>query len=73
MNRKPAINPFALPLLLSVAILALWLLDRFFGIGHDALIYTFSALIVFGVPLVVIFGIVIVVFAVRRLFRGPKP
>jgi hypothetical protein len=73
MNSRPAINPFALPLWLSIAILALWLLDRFFGIGHDALIYTFSALIVFGLPLVVIFGIALVVLAVRRLFRGPRP
>lgn len=60
MRRRPSdppIHPFAVPLLAlcgaAIFGLAYWL----FGVGRDAFYYLFAALIVFGLPGVIVFGI----------------
>lgn len=64
-RQSQPVHPFG-PVLLA-------LLYGVFGIGKDALIWAFSALIVFALPVVVIFGVAGIVLGVRRLLRGGRP
>jgi hypothetical protein len=75
MNRRnqPPVHPFAPVLLALIAVAVLGALYWGFGTGKDALAFGLSALAVFSLPVVVIFGVTGIVLGVRRLFRGRKP
>ena len=73
MRRQPPIHPFALPLLALTAAALMAGLYGLFGIGKDALMYAFSALVVFAMPVVVVFGVTGIVLGIRRLLTGGKP
>jgi hypothetical protein len=70
MNRQPPVNPLGPVLLALAAVLVLGAIYWGFGMGKDALMYAVSAAAVFGLPVVVIFGVTGIVLGVRRLFRG---
>jgi hypothetical protein len=73
MKRQPPVNPLG-PVLLALAVtVTLGAIYWIFGIGKDALIYAASAVAVFALPVVVIFGVTGIVLGIRRLLRGPKP
>jgi hypothetical protein len=71
MKRQPPVHPFSLVLLALLATLVLGTLYGVFGIGKDALIFAFSALVVFAMPVVVVFGVTGIVVGIRRLMRSP--
>lgn len=68
-EKHPPVHPFGLPLLALVAIIVLEGCYLAFGVGKDALTYAFAMLVVFGLPVVVVFGIAGIVLAGRRLLR----
>jgi hypothetical protein len=73
MKRHPPVNPLGPVLLAFLAFLVVGAFYWVFGVGKDALIYVASAVAVFALPVVVIFGITGIVLGVRRLLRGRKP
>jgi hypothetical protein len=73
MKRQPPVNPLGPVLLAFLAFLVVGAIYEIFGIGKDALIYTISAIAVFGLPVVIVFGVTGIVLGVRRLLRGRKP
>jgi hypothetical protein len=63
---KPT-HPFALPLLALAGVAATGLLYWLFGIGRDTFTFFLAALIVFSMPVVLIFSIAGLVVGIRRL------
>jgi hypothetical protein len=86
MKRRPSdppIHPFALPLLALVGTGVFGLIYWLFGVGRDAFYYLLAVLMVFALPVVIVFGaaglgalalygIGGLVSGIRRLFRRPK-
>ena len=56
-RNQPPVHPFAPVLLALVGVVALGLVYWAFGIGKDALTYLVALFLVFGTPVVAIFGI----------------
>jgi peptidoglycan/LPS O-acetylase OafA/YrhL len=71
-RRPQAVHPFALPLLALVAMGIAGLVYWLFGIGKDAFTYLLAALVVIGLPVVIVFGVAGLVLGIRRLFRWTK-
>jgi hypothetical protein len=73
MTQRQPPHPFGPPLLALIAVAVLGAAYAVFGVGKDALTYAVSALAVFGLPVVIIFGVAGIVLGVRPLFRVRKP
>jgi hypothetical protein len=69
MNRhnRPPVYPLALVLLALIAVSVLWV--SYWG---PDVVYSVSALGVFVIPVVVVFGMAGLMLAIRRLFRRSK-
>jgi hypothetical protein len=60
MRPRKDTNPLAIPLLAGLAILVLWPISYFFGIGHDAFMWALTTFAFYGGAIVltlVVFGI----------------
>ena len=56
-----------------MAILMLGICYLIFGVEKEVLIYAFAALVVFGLPVIVVFGLAGLIAGLRWLFSGgPK-
>jgi hypothetical protein len=54
---QPPVHPFGPVLIALIAIVVLGLCYLVIGVGKDALTYAFGALMVFGLPVVIVFGL----------------
>jgi hypothetical protein len=71
-RNQTAVHPFA-PILFGAIVAAVLGIAYFvFGVGKDAFEYTVAAVVVFAIPVVLVFGIAGLVIAIRRLFRRPR-
>jgi hypothetical protein len=68
-RNQPAVHPFALVRLALVAVVVLGIAHWGFGVGSDLFAFAVAALAVFGIPVVVVFGIARLVMVIRWLFR----
>lgn len=69
-SRQPPIHPFALPILLFIAVAVLGVAYWAFGVGKDAFLYATAALVVFAIPLVAVFGVTGLVLGMGNLGLG---